>query len=418
MGSFSGGKSKPLKGSVPFLQAGLTDASNVFQQGQGNLNDLTKIATDGVKNGNGFQTSPYVDNAQAAARTISNGYFLGSNPGQQTYDRLQSPGHTGSMFNRGGSRDPSMGLLGDMANDNSGYGGDQALTSLQTPGTNPADRFASSVAGGQYLNHQPSADLYSRMMDPSAMNGNPFLQSVIDQTNEDVTRNANRQFASRGMGAGLSTPFVDVLSRNLANNEGQLRYTNYNDASNRALQAGGQSDAAFSAERGRMDASNGLLANNYNAGQDRSLAAAQALNQSGQAAAQQRLGAAQSLGGQYTAGANRDLSAFNANQDRALDAAKAGDASQANQVSQMLQALGLTGQLEQAGYADWAPRTDLLKTAATIPYLGLDAYQTALSNLSGAGRTQTGPGIGSVIGGGLASGLGSALGNKAFGSGG
>jgi len=325
-----------------------------------------------------FGATPFVDNAQAAAQTISNGYFLGGNPGQATYQRLQNDRGGGAgrgLFGSGGSgvaaRDPSMGVLSGMA-----QGGG---------GANPADRYAAGVAKGQYLNAQPSAALYSNMMNQNYLTGNPYLENVIAQTNADVTRDSNRLFGARGMGAGVSSAFADLVSKNLANNEGQLRYQNYNDAAGRQLQAAGQSDAAWNGERGRMDGATGLLASNYNAGQDRALAAAQA------------------LGGQYNAG-----------QDRALEAAKASDSAQANQVQQMLQALGLTGDLRNAEYAGVSPATGLLNTAAELPYIGVGALNGNIRQASNGYGTTT-----QKTSGGLGGALGTILGSaaSAFGGG-
>lgn len=371
-GLFKSSKSKTVSGpaayTAPYVQGALQNTQNMFQAQQPLLDAYGAIAGIGgaAMAPGAFERNPFVDNAQGAARAISNGAFLGGNPGQSTYDRMQGIGAPktggikgnksgrtgGGMMSPRPASDPSMGLLSGMAR----------------PGTNPADRFASKVAGGQYLNNQPSAGMYGQMMDQSYSTANPFLDDMIRQTGEDVRTNTNRMFAARGMGSGISSAFADVMSKNLADSGNALRYQNYNDGENRRLQAGGQSDAAWSGERGRMDASTGLLAANYNANQDRALAAAQ------------------SLGGQHNAG-----------QDRALDAARASDASQSNQVAQILQALGLTGQLSDAQYAGVEPTLDALKTGATLPLLGLDQYNNAIANLTGATNSSTskssGPGL-------------------------
>lgn len=399
-GKKSKSRSGPEAFALPYAQQGLQTAQTVQQQQQPRLNALGDLATAALaQNADSyFGTNPYVANAQGAARAISNGYFLNSNPGQATYDRLQ--GQTKPVVGGAGGRDPSMGLLGAMATDQTPLPGNAALTGLTTPGTNPADRFATATAQGQYLNAQPSASLYSDIMSKDYLTGNPYLQSVIDQTNANVQRDANRLFASRGMGAGIGSAFADVLSKNLANNEGSLRYQNYNDAANRQLAAAGQSDAAFSSERDRMGQATGLLASNYNAGQDRALSAAQALNSGATTSAAQRLSAAQALGGQFNAGQDRALAASNATQDRALEAAKAGDASQQAQVAQMLQALGLTGQLTDAQYAGTNAGLGLINSAATVPFLGVDTTSGALANLINSTNktvSKTGGGLGSSL---------------------
>jgi hypothetical protein len=311
-----------------------------------------------------------------------------------------------------------MNVLERLARSQPAQPGNAALARIGAGEANPADGYASAVAGGQYLNAQPSASLYSSMMSNGYLNGNPYLENVIGQTNADVSRQANRMFAARGMGSGVSSAFADVVSKNLANNEGQLRYQNYNDAVNRQLQAAGQSDAAWGGERNRMDASTGLMASNHDASQDRALAAAQALNQSGQQAAQQRLGAAQALGGQYNAGQDRALERYSGDQGRALDAARAGDAARSDQVGQMLQALGLTGGLRDAEYAGVAPTLNLLNTAADLPYIGVGALNGNIRQASDGYKTtteKTSGGLGGLVGtfaGSLANAYGGGLGAK------
>ncbi|ABQ70798.1 hypothetical protein Swit_4460 [Rhizorhabdus wittichii RW1] len=344
MGISSGSKSKsgPAKYTEPYIRQGLYDVQSAYNQQQPRLNALGDVASDAFMRNAGaaYSTNPYVSNAQAAARTISNGYFLDQNSGQATYNRLQ-----------GVQSDPSLGVFQNIANG---------------AGNNPATHYASNVAGGGFLNNQPSASLYSTVMGDDYLKGNPYLDSIVAQTNADVSKQANRMFGARGMGTGIGSAFADVLSKNLANNESQLRYQNFNDSANRQLQAAGQSDNIWNSERARMDAATGLLSSDYNADQGRRLAAAQALgNQFGQ------------------------------QQDRTLEAAKAGDAARSEQIAQMLQALSLTDQLSNAQYAGYGPTTDLLKAGAAIPLMGMDSYQQALANLTNATNSSTskGPGI-------------------------
>jgi len=66
--------------------------------------------------------------------------------------------------------------------------------------------------------------------------------------------------------------------------------------------------------------------------------------------------------------------------------------------------------------ADYLAINPLLQTAqlgAALPYTGLEAYTGALGTLFNGG-VQKGPGIGSVMGGGIASGIGSAIGKAAM----
>lgn len=67
--------------------------------------------------------------------------------------------------------------------------------------------------------------------------GNPFLQGMIDQTNQGVTNGVNSQFSLGGRyGSGAHT---GVLSKELANADNQLRYQDYNTQQGRIDQAAG-----------------------------------------------------------------------------------------------------------------------------------------------------------------------------------
>ena len=402
-------KVEPWKPAQESIIKGMTATNQVFDENQPRLQGMATQASDAFNSiaPRAFQPSPFVTGAQNAASAIGSGGLLGANPGQATYDRLQGQGARmgggmGTMAaspfgggkvpvarpgGMGAANDPSMGLLGGMATDDSAFAGSDTLRGLTTPGNNPADGYASNVAGGQYLNNQPSAGLYGEVMDRSYSTSNPFLDNIIRQNDENVTTQAARQFGARGMGAGISSAFADVLSKNLANTGGQLRYQNYNDAENRRLQAGGQSDAAFANERGLMSNANALLSSNFNAGQDRSLAAGQGLMQGDQANRAQQLSAAQSLGSQFNQGA-----------DRSLDAARAGDAAQQSQVQQMLTALAMTGDLRGAEFAGIAPALGLLNTAADIPYVGTAALNGQIRTASnGYGTTTQSGGLGQAL---------------------
>uniref|UniRef100_UPI0035AFA541 hypothetical protein n=1 Tax=Rhizorhabdus sp. TaxID=1968843 RepID=UPI0035AFA541 len=148
----------------------------------------------------------------------------------------------------------------------------------------------------------------------------------------------------------------------------------------------------------RMGAATGQLSSNHDAAQSRALEAARA-------DAQNRLGAAQSLAGQYAQ-----------QQDRALEAAKASDASNSSNVAQMLQALGLTGELRNADYTGIAPALSLLNSAADIPYVGTAALNGQIREASNGYNTVTktsSPGIGQLLGsaaGSFASSFGGGLG--------
>jgi hypothetical protein len=68
-------------------------------------------------------------------------------------------------------------------------------------------------------------DYSQSVLDGKYLNGNPYLQGVIDNSNRDITNGVSGQFESAGRyGSG---DYAGVLARELANNENQLRYQNY-----------------------------------------------------------------------------------------------------------------------------------------------------------------------------------------------
>lgn len=79
-----------------------------------------------------------------------------------------------------------------------------------SPTTGQAQGYYGDVLSGKFL-------------DPS---NNPGLQSILDRTNRDVTGNVNSQFAAAGRYG--SAAYTDVLSRNLAENEGAILADQYN----------------------------------------------------------------------------------------------------------------------------------------------------------------------------------------------
>lgn len=76
------------------------------------------------------------------------------------------------------------------------------------PALQQATQFAQDTLGGKYLDQQ-----------------NPYLQSMIDQTGNDVSNRVNNLFARSG--ASLGTQHAGAMTRELANSENQLRYGNY-----------------------------------------------------------------------------------------------------------------------------------------------------------------------------------------------
>ena len=88
-------------------------------------------------------------------------------------------------------------------------------------GVNAARNYNVGVLSGQYLD------------------GNPYLQQVVDATNNDVRNQSQAALGLKGLTGGSS--YADIISRNLANSTSNLRYTDYNNE--RARMAGAASQA-------------------------------------------------------------------------------------------------------------------------------------------------------------------------------
>lgn len=316
--------STPLDQYAPYITQGLTTAQGVLNDNQANLNQMSQSAyglynslANAIGNGNGF-----VSGAQNVAANMYNG----GGPGAATYQNLQ----------QASANDRSLGMLGTLAqgSNNPALG---LLQGMAAQGANPDSAgYYKDVLGGKYLNA-----------------GNPYLGAMLQQSDDAVTKAANQRFAAAGMGTGLSTPYMDVLTRNLTNGENALRYQDYDNQLNRMTQVGAQSDAG------------------YNAAQDRSLSAASDLGNLYNQGQQQQLAAAQALGSQTNADNQTALAAANGS------------------VSSIMQALGLTGGLTDAQYAGVTPALSALQSAASIPYTGVNEYANLVNGLTGKYGNQT-----------------------------
>lgn len=117
--------------------------------------------------------------------------------------------------------------------------------------------------------------------------GNPYLQGQIDQTNAGVRNGLSAQLGTRGLTGGSA--FGDIITRNLAENENNLRYKDYDQERQRM----GQAAAG---------------AGGISAGQYLPLTAIQDILQAQQAPLQAAAGQASSVGGllgQYTNGTQK-----------------------------------------------------------------------------------------------------------------
>jgi hypothetical protein len=160
-----------------------------------------------------------------------------------------------------------------------------------TNGDNPAAGYDAAIMSGKYLNANPGHQMYADTLAGKYLDNNPYVDAIAKQGEDAALKAANSRFAASGLGAGLSTAYTDVATRNVADAGNTIRFQNYENERGRQLQAGSQADAAFANERGNMEGASGRTSSNYNAAQDRSLTAAQALSAGSRADSASRLNA-------------------------------------------------------------------------------------------------------------------------------
>jgi len=97
------------------------------------------------------------------------------------------------------------------------------------PNVKAASSYNTDVLSGKYLGE-----------------GNPYLQSQIDQTNSGVRNGLAASLGTRGLTGGSA--FGDIITRNLAENETNLRSADYTAERNRMGQAAGMAAGISSAQ--------------------------------------------------------------------------------------------------------------------------------------------------------------------------
>lgn len=95
------------------------------------------------------------------------------------------------------------------------------------PNVNAAKGYNLDVLNGKYLT------------------GNPYLDQIVSQTNNDVRNGAEASLGTRGLVGGSA--MADIVSRNLANNESNLRYNDYSSERDRMGQAASQAPSLSAA---------------------------------------------------------------------------------------------------------------------------------------------------------------------------
>lgn len=96
-------------------------------------------------------------------------------------------------------------------------------------GVNAARDYNVGVLGGKFLDQ-----------------GNPYLQQIIDQSGNDVKNQMQAALGQRGLTGGSS--YADIISRNVGQNAGNLRYNDYNQERARMATAAGQAPGIAQAD--------------------------------------------------------------------------------------------------------------------------------------------------------------------------
>ena len=108
------------------------------------------------------------------------------------------------------------------------------------------------VAPGAERGITGAQDLVNRNLSGANLRGNPYLDAIIGQRNQDIAGSVNDQFGTSGrFGSGMHAA---ILAREMANADDQLRYQNY------GAERGYQQDAIGQAQN-LMGGSQSLLNN-------------------------------------------------------------------------------------------------------------------------------------------------------------
>lgn len=106
-------------------------------------------------------------------------------------------------------------------------------------GTYSGDIFAGIRSDGNAVNSANRFLVGQLEGDPAQ---NPYLDQIVNQTNNNVRNQLQARLARAGASGG--SDYTNLISRALAENEGGLRYADFNNAMNRRFQAAGMSPLA------------------------------------------------------------------------------------------------------------------------------------------------------------------------------
>lgn len=104
-------------------------------------------------------------------------------------------------------------------------------------------------------------NLLGQTLGGNFLQGNPYLDAISNQTNQQVTSQVNRMFGNNANAWG-SSPHQQVLARELSDAQNRLRYQNYGDERQRQMQSmlfAPQAAAADYADANAMLQAGGVL---------------------------------------------------------------------------------------------------------------------------------------------------------------
>jgi hypothetical protein len=161
----------------------------------------------------GFSSSSSTKTSDATVKPVYEGQILGAyNSVNGAFDKNQ------------GNLEGIQGLL-------SGQLGQAVNNYSNNPTQNAAKGYVTDTLGGSY-------------------NQNPFLDQIINQTNADVGNRANAMLGTRGLAGGSVA--AKTIGGQLASNEGNLRFSDYNNWQQRRAQAAGMAPGLAAADSSNL----------------------------------------------------------------------------------------------------------------------------------------------------------------------
>lgn len=132
------------------------------------------------------------------------------------------------------------------------YQGQQAAYNAAKPGIDTVSGNLMDLSGdllGRFRDGDPAIDAakgYVTTTLESDPQDNPYLDQMVDITNDSVRNQLQAQMGTRGQTGGSA--YYDMIGRGLAQNESGLRYNDYDRAMGRKAQAAGMAPGIVAGE--------------------------------------------------------------------------------------------------------------------------------------------------------------------------